>query len=351
MKTIEEVVFQGKQVNWTSLETFGFVLEEGKHVYRSSLMKGQFEVVIRLEQEGRVAGQIIDKDLGEEYTAFRLPRVTGAFVGEVRESYQELLEQIAVACFNTVGLSSPQGQALVHRIREDFGDKGAQPFEKFPDIYAFRNPVNDKWYALALTIERKKLDLRQEVWSKEQKEEKVEVLNVKVVPEQVERLTQKRGIYPSYHMNKKHWVTVVLDGSLSDEDTWDLVVTSRGLVAGKSRKGSSQLEWWVIPANPKLYDIDADFARSPIMDWPQKASIQAGDFVVIYMTAPIRALRYLCAVEEGIMPKQMRLRLLAVFGDAEFPIAFLQEKGLKTVRGPRRLPDELVKVLQKKINS
>ncbi|MGT2755729.1 hypothetical protein [Streptococcus ovuberis] len=65
MKAIKDLVFQGKQVNWKSLETFGFALEEGKYVYRSSLMNGQFEAVITLGQEGRVVGQLIDTDLGK----------------------------------------------------------------------------------------------------------------------------------------------------------------------------------------------------------------------------------------------------------------------------------------------
>lgn len=347
--SIEKQMFVGKQLLPETLEGFGFVKEGGGWTYREAMMKGQFEAVVRLDKAGQLIGRVIDMDLNEEYTIFRQSRVTGSFVGQVREEYQDILERIVKHCFRQMGLVSSQGQYLVGKIAEQFSDRGAQAFEKFPNIYAFRHPQNEKWYALALQLERGKLDLGEETWSKTEQEEKVEVLNIKVPPEEVANLITHKGIYPSYHMNKKHWVTVVLDDSLTDEQVFELVSQSRELVGKGSAPRSGKREYWVLPANPKVYDIDAAFEKCSVMDWPQKASIQEGDRLAIYMTAPIQALRYLCEVrklhsqdDQVLMQLQVLLRL----EDEVFPLSRLQKEGLKRIRSARRLPAKMVSLLE-----
>jgi predicted DNA-binding protein (MmcQ/YjbR family) len=59
-------------------------------------------------------------------------------------------------------------------------------------------------------------------------------VTLKCEPELAERLREAHAaVLPGYHMNKRHWNTVVLDGSLADqmlkdmiEDSYDLVVSS-----------------------------------------------------------------------------------------------------------------------------
>ena len=48
-----------------------------------------------------------------------------------------------------------------------------------------------------------------------------------------------RGTYPAvrpgYHMNKQHWITVILDGSMTDEEVLPLIADSWALTAPKGR--------------------------------------------------------------------------------------------------------------------
>lgn len=56
-------------------------------------------------------------------------------------------------------------------------------------------------------------------------------LNLKCLPEQAEVLRELYpAIRPGYHMNKRHWNTVVLDGSLPDEDVRGMIDDSYELV-------------------------------------------------------------------------------------------------------------------------
>lgn len=60
-------------------------------------------------------------------------------------------------------------------------------------------------------------------------DDELEVLEVKVRPEYIGSLRQKDGILPAYHMNKEHWVSVLLSGRLSPKEIHELLADSHEL--------------------------------------------------------------------------------------------------------------------------
>lgn len=44
------------------------------------------------------------------------------------------------------------------------------------------------------------------------------------------------SVIPAYHMNKKHWISIILDGSMTDEEIGRLIGDSYALTAPKKRK-------------------------------------------------------------------------------------------------------------------
>ncbi|MEQ9763102.1 MmcQ/YjbR family DNA-binding protein [Streptococcus sp. ZJ151] len=356
--SFESEFFKKKSVRFEQLEKFGFVKEPGAYVYREQFLDDQFQAVIRITPDGSIFGQVLDVDLKEEYDAFRASTAQGSFIGQVRESYSQILTRIAEACFETNVFQYEQTNRLAHYLTNTFGDHMDNPFAKFPGFSVFRHPDNSKWYGLIGSVTRGKLQVGREKWSQKALHEEVEFINVKVEPKQLPDLLKMSGIYPSYHMSKKSWLTIVLDGSLSDETLFSLVENSRALVAPTTPSNPNGPDYWVIPANPKYYNIDAEFAKSPEILWTQKASIKTGDWVLIYMTSPIKAVRYACQVlETNIDQKEnrdkpqnkqlMKLSLKETFLDDQLPLELMVEKGVRAVRGPRRLSKELVDYLEK----
>ncbi|MDX1451630.1 MAG: MmcQ/YjbR family DNA-binding protein [Oleiphilaceae bacterium] len=72
-------------------------------------------------------------------------------------------------------------------------------------------------------------------------------INLKCNPDQIPGLIDTfEGIHPGYHMNKKHWVTVDLDGSVPAQQVQQLIDQSYALVVKglqvKIRK-ALELEW------------------------------------------------------------------------------------------------------------
>lgn len=351
--SLESDFFKKKRVQFNRLIPFGFVKTGEDYTYQETFMDGDFKAIITISNGGEVSGRVIDLALGEDYLALRVERQLGTYVGQVRASYMELLGRIADACFEALPFAKDQTNRMVKHFEEAYDDQLNYPFAKFPQYASFR--VAGKWYALIFPIKMAKLgDFLGEIAERD-----VEVVNIKVDPKKLDDLLERDGIYPSYHMSKKSWVSVVLDDSLSDAELFDLVAASRQLVAPKN-KVSTGPDFWIIPANPKFYDIDTEFATHKIIDWTQKGKIAVGDYVFIYITAPVRALRYACQVVERDVDKSdyldkpdvdkfMRLKLFKRFADDDYPIDFLAEHGVKTVRGPRRMTEDLIEKVKKEL--
>ncbi len=348
--TFEAAFFKGKKVQFDKLLLFGFALEQSVYCYKEKLVDGMLEAQVEIDQSGKVSGRLLDVDLQDEYIAFRLPRATGNFIGRVREEYGALLERIADFCFMKTPFVFEQTNRLANYLTQTFGDATDNPFTKFPRFTAFRHPVNQKWYGLVGAVLLEKLQLGEEEWAAESLEEEVEIINIKVEPSEITQLLAIEGIYPSYHMSKKTWVTILLDGRVPDDLLFDLVKKSRDLVAPTTHRSSSGPDYWVIPANPKHYDIDTVLAKEGKIDWHQKGQIRKGDFVFIYITAPVQALRYACHVIE-VSSDRMMLQQLVQFSDDDFPLEKMKTLGVTSVRGARRLTSELIAELKRSLPS
>ena len=51
----------------------------------------------------------------------------------------------------------------------------------------------------------------------------IDIVDVKVEPELVGSLRLKEGIFPAYHMNKEHWITIKLDNNFSESELKSLI--------------------------------------------------------------------------------------------------------------------------------
>lgn len=82
---------------------------------------------------------------------------------------------------------------------------------------------NAKWYAAILTVKVEKLGLTDDCM--------LEVIDLRGEPEFVARIPDGERFFPGYHMNKKHWFTVLLDGSVPDDEICRLLDESYVLAA------------------------------------------------------------------------------------------------------------------------
>ena len=151
-----------------------------------------------------------------------------------------------------------------------------------------RHADNNKWFALVMDVQSDKVGLTGTDY--------VDVINLKV--DDIffrDLIIQENGIMPAYHMNKMHWISVRLDGTVPEERVFDLIDMSYMATASAKKKEKIRPpKEWIIPANPKYYDIMHAFDDTDTINWKQGAGIKKGDTVFMYVGAPVSAVMYKC---------------------------------------------------------
>lgn len=161
---------------------------------------------------------VFDADTDEEYFPFNvLDNITG-FVTGIREQVEALVQEIKEKCL----LNSNMKLRIMEYCERKFGTEPEAPWEDSPDAYTFKTAKRNKWYALFMTIPYKSLGLVAKG--------ALDVVNIKLPPEKVLDLIDRVHFYPAYHMNKKHWITIVLDKEVDEPLVQQLLEESYGLV-------------------------------------------------------------------------------------------------------------------------
>ncbi len=105
-------------------------------------------------------------------------------------------------------------------------------WKSYPSYAIFRRKDNEKWFAIVMDVDREKLGL-----SGEGRED---VLNVKLAdPVFLQMLLNQSGYLPAYHMSKAHWITILLDGTVSVEKICGLIDGSYADTAPKKHKSAT----------------------------------------------------------------------------------------------------------------
>ncbi len=95
------------------------------------------------------------------------------------------------------------------------------PWARTPNYAILRHVHNRKWFAAIVDVREDKLGLTGG--------KLVDALNLKCDPVMIGSLRGQHGILPAYHMNKEHWITVLLSGSIAKEDVYRLIDLSYDL--------------------------------------------------------------------------------------------------------------------------
>lgn len=102
---------------------------------------------------------------------------------------------------------------LFEWAKETYGTIPDYPWNDWNCV--LRHKENNKWYALIMEVSESKLGLMGE--------RIVDVVNVKCDPVLIGSLRMKPGFFPAYHMNKDKWISIILDGSVPEDEIKDLI--------------------------------------------------------------------------------------------------------------------------------
>ena len=215
-------IFKAYQFNQEKASAYGFIENEGVWTYSFEILDGDFVMNVSITTDN-VSFQVIDQETGELYPQVHMENMRGTFVGSVREACLEKLFDIRKACFEVQEFFCPQTKRIMSHVQEKYENQLEYLWEKSPDTAVLRHEDNQKWYAVLMKISWEKLDKTQEGL--------VEAVNLK--HDQVADLLSQNGIYPAFHMNKRYWISLPLDDTLTDEMVLELFERSWFLTSKK----------------------------------------------------------------------------------------------------------------------
>ena len=210
---VEEYNFSKEQ-----LKGFGFKEEADKLVYKKEILDSNFLIEI-VFANNQLTIEVYDLEFDEIYSLFSVDSAVGETVQNIREHVEKLLSFI-------LGLADESGKIsleIIDYYNNKYGGNRVNPFKKHPDILAMVNEKN-KWYSLFLDVEYNKLNKNTDITTK------VKILNVKYPADKILEIIDNKNIFPAYHMNKKHWISIVIDKNIKLETIKELIDISYSLV-------------------------------------------------------------------------------------------------------------------------
>ena len=199
-----------KKANIQKLKQFGFRKNKDKYIYSTDIMEGDFTLNIEIINENEIKTEVIEKAFNEPYTLHLVEGAEGTFVGQIREEYEKILKEIKEKCFEMNVFEWEYSYKILEYAKEKYDSDAEYLWPKFPRNAVCRRNDNEKWYFAILSVQGSKIGLKTD--------NIVELIDLRATVDDVPKLINKSNFYPAYHMNKKHWFTIVLDGSVSIEE-------------------------------------------------------------------------------------------------------------------------------------
>ena len=207
-----------KKANIQKLKQFGFRKNKDKYIYSTDIMEGDFTLNIEIINENKIKTELIEKAFNEPYTLHLVEGAEGTFVGQIREEYEKILKEIKEKCFEMNVFEWEYSYKVLEYAKEKYDSDAEYLWPKFPRNAVCRRKDNEKWYFAILSVQGSKIGLKTD--------NIVELIDLRATVDDVPKLISQPNFYPAYHMNKKHWFTIVLDGSVSIEEIYKYIDTS-----------------------------------------------------------------------------------------------------------------------------
>ena len=203
-----------KKIDFKKLEEFGFELIDNSYCYQTLLLKNQFKMSVKINLDNSIFTEIIDAETNEPYILYLIEKRSG-YSEKVYKEYSDILEKIKKECFEDEIFKANYTKEIITYVKNKYGDELEFLWEKSPKNAVIRRKSSNKWYAVILTISKRKLNLNSD--------EIIEIINLHNSLEEIEKLIDYKKYFPAYHMNKKHWCTICLDGTVELKEIYKLI--------------------------------------------------------------------------------------------------------------------------------
>ncbi len=214
-------VFDEYKIKKENLLDYGFTLKDEAYVLEKVLDDSLY---VRFTFTGSsFKMEVYDRETQEVYLPFQVENNPGAYVSMIKEEVEKIKKDILVHCFEANTLR----QEVISYVNETYQVEVSYPFEDDTVSGTFKN-TKGKWFGLLMKIPYRSLGVNSTLV--------VDILNIKLDPDSIKELIDHKHYFPAYHMNKKYWITILLNKNITLEKIKPLIDESYHLVTDKKEK-------------------------------------------------------------------------------------------------------------------
>lgn len=201
------------QIDINKLLDYGFIKENNTYTYNKYILNNEFQILVEYK-DNIMTSKLIEVSFNDEYLQAD-SSTTGEYSNNIKNKYEEIIKDIKEKCFIKKVFKLNQTIQVIEYIRNKYNSDLEYLWEKYDDTAIVRNSINNKWFGIIMEINKGKLNIKEDTL--------VEVLDLSYYKNRVDEVINNKNIFPGYHMNKKSWITIVLDNSMSIDEIYKLI--------------------------------------------------------------------------------------------------------------------------------
>ena len=210
-----DALLRSRVIRIEKLLEYGFINKNDVYEYTESVIPNELEIAISFSKDGKINFKVIDLISKEEYLPVKIPNAVGEYVGKVKEKCKNIITRIIERCSDQQIFKSVESIQVIEYIKDKYGNDPEFLWDKYSDTAVFRHSDTKKWYGAILKVPKNKLGI--------DSDEIVEIIDLKVLPQEIENIVDNKKYFLGYHMNKKHWITIILNGSVKIEEIFKYI--------------------------------------------------------------------------------------------------------------------------------
>ena len=211
---MEYELFKKCIFDYSKLLNYGFKEENNIYYYEKYIIDNNYKICIKIENNN-VIGKIYDLIFNDEYLNLNVDSNL-SFNNKIKEEYIKVLKDIKNKCTKESLFVFKQSNEITSYIKRKYKVNPEFLWKESFGNGVFRNKYNKKWFGIIISVSKDKLDLKY-------KQEIIEVINLKIDEDMIKELIKIDGFYKAYHMNKKSWISIILDYTVDNEIIYSLI--------------------------------------------------------------------------------------------------------------------------------
>lgn len=213
--------FENRKIDYKLLLKYGFKKVNNEYIYQKNIGNDKFKIEVIINKDNMVS-KVIDVFNDEEYILVDLKTTLGEYASKIKEEYEFIINDIINKCSFIDSFKSKQTKKIIDYIKEKYHNELEFLWPNFLDTAVFRCNDTNKWYGVVMMIEKNKLGFEDPT--------QVEIINLKYQKDKIDNLVDNKLFFRGYHMNKKSWITIILDESVNINKIYALIDNSYSLV-------------------------------------------------------------------------------------------------------------------------